>query len=136
MDLFLGLPYCTGDQQRFQRALEIEDVEEAMDILEKLPHASKYRPEEELYRNSFLAIGYREIVRKIVPLVPGEVDIGAMLAEHKQYRKVGTPDEVEKMVEEHKKYRELGEVDELRSVVDAEERLSELASSLKKVPSI
>src|SRR3989338_7972793 len=135
MDLFLGLPYCTGDQQRFQKALDRGEIEEARDILEKLPHANINRLEEQVLRNYFLAIGYREIVRIVLPNVYGS-ETKKIVDEHKAYQQFGTPDEVEAIVEEYKKYKELGEVDELKRVVGADDRLAELETSLVRVPLI
>ncbi|MDP3882399.1 MAG: hypothetical protein Q8Q31_05980 [Nanoarchaeota archaeon] len=65
MDLFLGIPYCTGDQARFERALREGDLQKAYGILEKMPRASLRNKLEELQRNAVLAIGYGELAKSL-----------------------------------------------------------------------
>lgn len=65
MDLFLGIPYCTGDQERFRQALKNKKYADATLILERLPFPSPEDKIGEANRNTVLAIGYREIVKQM-----------------------------------------------------------------------
>jgi hypothetical protein len=123
MDLFFGNGYCTGDQEKFTRALNAGKLELALDILQQLPEARLDDPVEQLQRFAFLARGYEAYTKAITGNreIRGYKDLGlpSEIAQSlkllRVYEAIGKPEEIRSQLELLDKYSDLGIPDEIRS---------------------
>jgi len=143
MDMFLGINYCRGYQENFQRALKRKDFEKAAGVLERMPHASLDNRVDEMKRNAVLAIGYKVLtehllkglgemgsqLKEYIELGPSPSNLRGCLEELSKYECLGhKPEELSAKLKEH--FEEEAQLKEYRSI---NPDLADLKENLKKL---
>lgn len=103
--MFLGIPYCTGYQSRFETALAQGELEKAFRILESIPTASKNDVVGNRRRNIILAKGYRELAKAFLR-GKGE-NAGGLQGRLDDYQSLGTLDELKSKLEILTEYQDI-----------------------------
>lgn len=90
--MFLGISYCRGYQENFQKELKAEKFEEAFRVLESMPFASNGNRAEEMERNAVQAIGYKILTGQLLKRLEGNNKLGEINnkldEELREYKKV------------------------------------------------